>query len=339
MMERIIGVKNLSKRSRVLFSLKLGLGITLLAALLLWNDNWRRVLEAFANAQPYYLIPFLGIVFPMLGASCLKWGLFLREQGIRIPFYRLFSLYMIGSFFNNFLPSMVGGDVVRAYVLGRQIDSHTRSIASVVLERITGMVALVSLAGVFFLFNPDLRKEPIVAISILLMGGGCAALLVVLWKPELVRWLLGPFYAYPRLAGLPAKLMRLHDQISIFKDKPTLVLKTMAYSYAFHLLAGVNVYLGALVLDVSLSLSHAIVLTPIIVLVASIPITVNGLGVWEWAFSVYLAQTGLQLEHGLAVALILRAKNILVSLFGGLIFLAERTPARVTGAERASEPR
>lgn len=326
-------------RSRILLFLKLSLGIALLAVLLLWNDNWRRVVEAFGNTRPYYLIPFLGITFPMIATSCLKWSLFLREQGIRIAFHRLFSLYMMGAFFNNFLPGMVGGDLVRAYMLGRQIESHTQSIASVVLERITGLVALISLAGIFFLFNPELRKEPIVAVSILIMGGGCAALLVVLWRPALARWLLMPFQGYRQLAGVPAKLMRLHDQISIFKDKPALVLKTMLYSYIFHILAGVNVYFAGLVLDFPLTLSHAIVLTPIIVLVAGIPISVNGLGVWEWAFSVYLAQAGMQIDQGLAVALILRAKNLLVSLFGGLVFLAERGPGKVAKVGRASAPR
>lgn len=329
-------MKTSSIGTRVLFISKLGIGIALLAALLLWDGNWRRVLEALANTRPLYLVPFLGISFLLMGVSCLKWGLFLREQGIRLPFQRLYSLYLVGTFFNNFLPGMVGGDLVRAYVLGREIESHTRSIASVALERITGMIALVTLGTVFFMFNPGLRDEPIVASSIGTIGVGCVALLLVLWRPELARWFLRPFEGHARFSGFVGKLTQLHDELSVFKDKPPLVLKTMGYSYIFHILAGVNVYLAALVLDIPLSLADAIVLTPIILLVASIPVSVNGLGVWEWAFSVYLAQAGMQMDQGLAVALILRAKNLLVSLFGGLIFVAERDPAR--GAKAGGAP-
>jgi uncharacterized protein (TIRG00374 family) len=319
-------VNTRAPRSRILLAVKLSLGLALLIVLLLWNDNWRRVWEAFSNARPLYLIPFLAITFPLIGSSCLKWGLFLQERGLKIPFHRLFSLYVMGSFFNNFLPTMFGGDLVRAYVLGRQIESQTQSIASVFLERITGLVALVSLATICFLFNPELRQEPVVAVSIVVMGGGCLALFTVLWKPELAHWVLMPLRHHERSTRLLPKLTQFREYVLFFKDRPALVLKAMVYSFTFHFLAGVNVYLACLVLDIPFSLFHAIVLTPIVLLVSSIPLTVNGLGVWEWAFSVYLAQGGMQFDQGLAVALILRGKNILISLFGGLLFLVERMP-------------
>ena len=61
----------------------------------------------------------------------------LRERGVGLPFSRLFVLYLIGKFFNNFMPSMVGGDITRILLLGRQIGSQSRSAASVILERFT----------------------------------------------------------------------------------------------------------------------------------------------------------------------------------------------------------
>jgi glucose uptake protein GlcU len=83
-----------------------------------------------------------------------------------------------------------------------------------------------------------------------------------------------------------------------------------------------------LVLNIPFSFLSAIVLTPIILMVSSVPLTVNGLGVWEWAFSFYMAQAGAPLDQGLAVALALRAKSLLVSLIGGILFLAERSPVK-----------
>ena len=78
-------------------------------------------------------------------------------------------------------------------------------------------------------------------------------------------------------------------------------------------------------LAVPLDFYDAVVLTPIVLLVSSVPLSVNGLGVWEWAFGVYLAQAGIPMDQGLAVALLLRAKNLLLSLVGGVLFLFERT--------------
>ena len=85
-------------RSRLLFAGKLALGLGLLAWLLLWDDNWIKVLDLFVAVRPIYLIPFIAISFVLIGISCLKWRLFLRDQNSSITFYRLFGLYLIGFF-------------------------------------------------------------------------------------------------------------------------------------------------------------------------------------------------------------------------------------------------
>ena len=326
-----------SPRARVLFFVKLALGIALLAYLLIARGAWRDVLEQLQQARLVYLPPFLAITVVLIGLSCVKWQLFLGERGIRVGMVRLFGLYLIGRFFNNFLPSMFGGDLVRAYVLGRQISSQSQSMASVFLERLTGMVALVSLAVGAWLLHPTLRGEPVVAASIAVIGGGCAALLILLWKPALATWMLRPVRRLFPARRLGPKLKRLHENIVFFKDRPRLVGKAMAYSYAFHLCTAVNVYLACLLLDVPATLGQLVVITPIILVISSLPLTPNSIGVWEWAFSVYLTSMGAQPEQGLAVALVLRAKTLLVSLVGGLLFLIEGAPAGASeaGAERS----
>ena len=64
----------------------------------------------------------------------------------------------------------------------------------------------------------------------------------------------------------------------------------------------------------------------------SLPLTPNSLGVWEWAFSVYLIPAGAELEQGLAVALLLRAKTLVLSLAGGVLYLAEDRAAPAAAA-------
>jgi hypothetical protein len=314
-------------RKRVLFIGKLTLGAALLAVLLVAGGAWRDVLGQLQQARLVYLGPFLAMTFVLIGISCAKWQLFLSERGVEIGLVRLFGIYLIGRFFNNFLPSMFGGDLVRAYVLGRQIGSQTQSMASVLLERLTGLVALVSLAIGAWLLQPSLRAEPIVTASIAAIGGGCAALLVLLWRPALATWFLHPVSRFSAARKLAPKLEQLHENIVFFRDRPRLVAKAMGYSYAFHFLTAVNVYLACLLLDVPSTLGQLVVVTPIILAISSLPLTPNSLGVWEWAFTVYLATTGAAAEQGLAVALVLRAKTLLTSVVGGLLFLIEGAPA------------
>lgn len=310
-------------RRRLFFVAKLGLGLGLIAGLLLWDDNWRRVLRLFADTRPFYLVPFAAIMIVLIGVSCLKWRLFLHERGIRVGLGRLFGLYLIGFFFNNFLPSNFGGDVVRSYYLGRQIASQIQSLASVFLERLTGLIALATLALAACALTPGLRERPLVVVSILALVGGCAALVVALWHPSLVDRLLGPLTRVGPLERVVAKLHAFHEQVFYFRDKPALVARAMMYSFLFHACTVLNVYIAALVLGVELSLVKLFVVTPIILVIASLPLTPNSLGVWEWAFSVYLIPAGATLEQGLAVALLLRAQTLLTSLLGGILFLSE----------------
>jgi glycosyltransferase 2 family protein len=314
-----------SKTSQSLptFVFKLGLGIGLLAWLLLWDDNWRKVLFLFGDIRPLFLLPFLAMPLVLIGASCLKWRLFLRERGVAIRFSRLFALYLIGFFFNNFLPSNFGGDIARAYFLGRQIKSQIQSLASVFLERLTGLVALVILATVAYALTPALREGPLVTISIAALAGGCVALGVVLWHPSLVDVVVGPLGKIGALRRAVAKVHAFHDNVSYFRNKPVLVARAMAYSFLFHGCTVLNVYLAALVLGLDLSLLKLIAVTPVILVIASLPLTPNSLGVWEWAFGVYLMPAGAELEQGLAVALLLRAQTLVTSLFGGALFLVE----------------
>ncbi len=309
-------------RGKRLFLIKVVLGVSLLVALLLWNDNWRQVLQIFAGAEPVWVVPFFAISGLMIWTSCLKWGLFLEEQRVTISQPRLVSLYLIGIFFNNFLPSNVGGDIVRSYMLGRHIKSQVSAAASVFLERLTGFVAMVTIALVAFLFTPSLRQEPLVITAVAIMGGLCFAVLLVIFFPAPARQVLQSFSGIPFLRKLEHKIAQFHAYLVQFNGRGALIARAMAYSYLFYFFAVVNLYLGTKLLDVQVNFFQLLIITPIVMLVAALPLTPNSIGLWEWGFSVFLVSAGATSQEGLAVALALRAKNLTISLIGGLILLS-----------------
>ena len=310
-------------RGRLRYAAKLLLGLGLLAALLLMDQNWRKVLDLAKQARPAYLLPFFGVSVALIGVSCLKWRLFLRGRSVDLSMIRLMGLYLIGYFFNNFFPSNFGGDTVRSYILGRQIGSQERALATVFLERFTGFIAMVTLAVVAFLFSPALRQEPLTKWSILVMGGGLIGVLVVIFWPGVLGWFVSPFRRFDLIRSLEQKAARFHGHITHFRGEYGLVARAMIYSYAFYAFAAVNVYYAGLLLGVECSLPQLFVVTPIVMLLAAFPLTPNSLGIWEWGFSVYLTSAGAAPEQGLAIALALRGKNLVISLLGGGLFLLE----------------
>ena len=308
-------------KKHISFFIKLIVGIGLLAFLLLWDDNWKQVLSSFEDIELNWLLPFLIASLLMIAVSCLKWKMFLGKSNNQVGFGRLFSLYLIGMFFNNFMPSSVGGDVVRSYMLGKQIESQSGALASVVLERVSGFIAMVTIAILAYVFRPDLRAEPLLLISILTMGGACFVLMTLLFRPAFID-LLSPISARLSVfAKLESKLREFSKKLTLFRKESRLALNAMLLSYVFYFLATVDVYLGARLLGIECNLFELLLVTPIIMLISALPITPNGLGLWEWAFSVFIVFAGATSQEGIAVAFIIRVQNILLSVIGGLLFL------------------
>ena len=210
-------------------------------------------------------------------------------------------------------------------MLGKQIESQGQAMASVFLERLTGFIAMVTFAIGAFIFNPTLRSEPLVLISILIMGGGCLGVLIAIGQPALISRILGPLNKIPSIQGIEEKIGKFHGYVVQFKDKKALLAWAMLLSYLFYACSAVNVFFAAKLLGVETIFLQLLVVTPIIMLVAAMPLTPNSIGVWEWAFSVFLVAAGTTSQEGLAIAFALRSKDLVFSLVGGLFFLFERS--------------
>lgn len=318
---------NKGTQNKIIFSAKLILGFILLFALLIWQENSGKLIVLFANFKFHYLLALFLFGFVMNLVSCLKWNLFLKDRGITLAISRLLGLYFIGKFFNNFMPSMIGGDLTRTYLLGRQINSQSKSLASVFLERFTGLVALILLSITFTLINPHLIKEPIIGISIASITIGSMLLLFLLLNPQLLNSLSLRFSDKSFIYRTLSKLIHVHDDILYFKDKYNVLFLAMAYSLIFHLLTSVSVYLCCLCINFHPSFLDIAVITPIILLLTTIPVSPNNIGWWEWSFSVLLINAGAGAAQGLAVALTLRGMTFVFSILGGILFLFEKVEA------------
>jgi uncharacterized membrane protein YbhN (UPF0104 family) len=313
-----------SRRARLARIAKVGLGVGLLAALLLWRDNGRKLLDVLAQFDPSYILLLLLVSIGLNGISSLKWSLFVHERGAQISQIKLFNLYLIGKFFNNFLPSMVGGDLARIYLLGRAISSQSRSFASVFLERMTGVIGLTLMAVGFALVNPDILANPIIGPALAVAALGCGVALVLFYRPELLLLALDRFGKLPVGGWILRKGAQVIQDVTYFRDQRRLLLLSLLYSFAFHLLAGLNVYVACLSIGLAPPLLDILVITPVILLLVMIPVSPNNLGWWEWCFSVLLLDAGATAAEGLAVALTLRAVVMAISVFGGLLFLQQR---------------
>jgi uncharacterized protein (TIRG00374 family) len=311
-------------RSRLIQGAKLALGLALLGGLLLWQDNGRELLDVLQRFEVRYLLELAFIALGLNGLSSLKWSLFVHERGVRISRLKLFNLYLIGRFFSNFLPSMVGGDVARVYLLGRAIGSQSRSFATVFLERATGVVALTLFAVGFALSNPEILGNPIISVAITAAILSCAVAAILFYRPSLLLGAVELFGRTPVIGKIVRKGEQVVRDVTYFRHQHRILLASLICSLGFNLLAGMNVYVACLSIGLAPALLDILAITPVVLLLMMIPVSPNNIGWWEWCFSVLLVDAGATMAEGLAVALTLRAMSLAVSLVGGVLFLQQR---------------
>lgn len=309
------------------------IGIGLLSGLLLWKDNAKHLLDLFSTFKIEYFIALVILELGLNAISSVKWHLFLHDRGVDVSQLRLLGLYLIGKFFNNFLPSTIGGDLARAYILGREINSQSISAASVFLERVTGVVGLALLVGFFSLIHLEIVANPLVSLVVIIAISGCVVGTALFYWPPAKTILLKMVNLIPFVKKLAIKIERLISAIDYFRHRYSLLFLSLIYSISFYFTASVLVYVACLSIGFKPVFLDILVITPVIMLLAIIPVSPNNIGWWEWCFTVLLADAGATAAQGLAVALILRAVALCISLIGGVQLLYQRptvpTPTQI----------
>jgi len=259
-----------------------------------------------------------------IAVSAWKWSLLCRAAGLAADFRRCFRLYWVGMFFNQLLPTSVGGDVVRAFELSRSEGSRTVAMASVFVERFTGLSALVLLALTGLSMDRRLSGEPAVLCLVLLVALGYAVGTWLVFHPvalDRVSSLL-PGRSGERIAR---KLQDLQHAVHGYARDRRALAVAMALSLVFYSTTIATAWAGCRSFGADVPLSVLVAAVPVMQLLFLLPISLGGVGLQEWAYTVVLAQVGVPPAVGLSIGLLYRAKAIGFGLVGGLLYAARRS--------------
>jgi uncharacterized protein (TIRG00374 family) len=267
-------------------------------------------------------LPFTLLLFPlaavMILISCLKWRILLGPSRNAVTLRSLFALYLVGYFFSNFLPSMVGGDAVRAYLLSKKINNPKTAYISVLVERLTGLFALIVMVTLLALSNHDAVQQEHLRIPLLILSAVLIGSLVTLSSRSVFTMLLRIIPT--RFASVQAKLDSAHTALVSFRQERKPFTLVMLLSLSFHILTGVNVYCACRALNCSVSLVDLILITPLIILASLLPLSMNGIGLWEGSFVLFLGLVGVPQSVAVSAALLLRFKTLIISGMGWAVY-------------------
>jgi uncharacterized membrane protein YbhN (UPF0104 family) len=300
---------------------------------------WKALLDA---RHTYIILAFLLYISGQI-LSAYKWELLARTLGFRRRFKRFVAYYFIGMFFNLFFLGSIGGDVAKAYLLAGKEDSRMRAGYSVLAERFTGGMALVTIAIIALISSPTIHVLPLLfklmqwvgldtgvfsasqqVISLWLRIGLMGACMVV-WALVFTFPLFLPLF--PWLTKWAAKI-KLGD-FAVYWSYPGRMSLVLAISLCFQI---INILVFALLgmsLDLGIPLEDYFVIVPLVDLVSILPISISGIGVREGSYVGLLYLLGVETSKGLAFGLLGFLVVMAASLLGGLIYVIGNYPIRL----------
>jgi uncharacterized membrane protein YbhN (UPF0104 family) len=294
---------------------RLGISLALLAWLA-WRTDWGQVTQAFAGLRWGLWAAAVGLYLVTQVVSGFRWQLLARPLGFRQPLRHFVGYYFIGMFWNLFLPTSMGGDVVRAWYLaaggaGRRVEA----LLSVLADRLSGLALLVLLAC-----GGSLYCSPTLPRWIPWSVWGCAAGL------GLGAALL-PFLAWWAPPSGPVE--RLTAGVRLYGRRPVLLLVTAGLAFFVQAANIVLVWLVGLALrldEVPVPAAHYWVLVPMVTLLTLAPVSLNGMGIREWGTVLFLAPLGVNRGLALSLSFLWFAVFTAAAVCGGAVYLFGRFP-------------
>jgi len=260
--------------------------------------------------------------------SILRWQLLLSAQRVKVPLLSLLSYYIVGTFFNNFLPTTIGGDTVRAYDTIRYSHSGVKSFTVVLVERITGVIALVAIATLALLVEIRIVGNiPLIWVSVLVLLIMISGITLVI-QPRVAEK-IGGVFNLPLLNKIKAKAKEAHQAIVVYKKEKARFWGNMVYAFLLQINVILHYYFISLALGLRINPMHFFLIIPIITVLLMVPVSINGIGVRENVFVIFLAKFGVNAASAIALSWIAYGMVVVWGVIGGFIYALRKTE-RVT---------
>lgn len=295
-----------------------------LMAFVLRNTSLADLWRTFRRVQPLWVLAALAAHGLVAAVSVWRWRILLHAQHVRVSTGALLESFWVALFFNNFLPSNIGGDVVRIADTARPAGSKTLAATVVLVDRVLGLFALLSVGALGALSARSVGID--IPGTVWIEVGAVAALglcLLLFVTPGLLDRLLGPVRAFGH-PWLVEKVGLLQDTLARFRERPSALLGALAGAVLVQVVIVAFYALTARSLAIPLPWVMAGVLVPVAMAIQMVPVSINGFGLREAVFSFFFVRFGLGVEAGVAVSLLGTILVMLFSLGGGALFLARK---------------
>ncbi|HHX58360.1 MAG TPA: flippase-like domain-containing protein [Candidatus Moranbacteria bacterium] len=280
----------------------------------IFKVDWWAAWESLQAIRWYHLLIYTGLYYAGLFFSAIKWKILAETKGFKHSTQKYFNLYYSATFVNNFAPSFIGGDAYKSYELGKEGKRFKSATSSVVIDRIAGLIGAMILAVFFFGLNfQSLQQHKLIVLINLGIVSGIVAFLLILKFPQC--------YSF-----LPLKIRKLVDrvvnEVKSYQHNSGALFRSILFSFWFNLF-GVLLANAVLfwALGVNVGWLNYLSVIFLIGIVSSTPITINNIGIKEWAYITFFGLFGASATAMVTVVLLSRFLQMFFSFLAWPIFM------------------
>jgi uncharacterized protein (TIRG00374 family) len=295
-----------------------------LSAVLLWwlstKIDFAKTASVVKSADLVYIFYAL-ILFAVINFILIsRWFVFIKALDLKVGFSTAMRYYLIGLFGNLFMPSAIGGDVIKIVGLCHGSQDKPKVVASVLVDRLSGFAGMVVVATVSFIFGFRLIADVSIALAIAAMAVVSTGIGMVLFNQTAYSFCCQIFGRFPRFKD---SLMRMHYDIALLKGRQSAIYQAIGLSILSQIFLAVTFFLVSCSFHQNVPLIYFIIFIPLICVLSTVP-SIGGLGVREAGAAYFLGKVGVASGVAVSISLINFLFMFLVGLFGGVYFFLTR---------------
>ncbi len=300
-----------------------------LIAIILRSISLAEIRDALQVMNVSYLLLAYSLNVIMVTLLALRWWILYGVDDNRPAYRYLLKVSFVGVFFNNLLPGTFGGDIYRTLHMARQEDGETRlsrSLAVILLDRLTGLLGMVLIGATAVLLNDVIDLPGHVGLWTFVFVAIFGLALYLSMNRYVYELMIRLFFWLPGhyLSFIETRVNHLYERMAVFNDHKALVFFALVVSIIQRVVWFLGCYLVSQSLHLDISLLLIFIVLPIIEVIRTLPLTMQGIGIREGLYVLFFGSAGITNSEATLLAVLIYALLSLNGLFGGAIYLWDR---------------
>jgi len=291
----------------------------ILITYLLYKVDIKSIFSSLNSVNLFWLALAFSLIFLGNLISGYRWQLLLTTQDIHIPLKTLISSLLVGRFFNNFLPSTIGGDIVRVYDTSKYSKNTAVSMTAILIERLTGFLALLLIAAFALVFGFHTIGYTFLLWVLIGFFSLILLLFLALFNATLSRQ-FRRIFDFRGLSRIKGKIDKVYQALNLYKSKRKDLLVTFLLGLALQVAAVAHYYLIGLALGLNVSILYFFIIIPLVLLILLLPVSINGIGVRENAYVLFFGKIGVEGSISIALSWLAFGMILIIGIIGGVIY-------------------